>query len=725
MPSPHPISSSTGTGPCGRSAEEDRAPSGWRATSAPGSRSRSRSSPARASARRVPRARWRRRRGSGTSAVSAPTTSAATAGTSTSRTSTCRAARCARHCARASSAIATPSRPPRRSSMRSPTRTVRGIVHRDVKPSNVLVEEGAAVSIRLLDFGLAQFDEADTLTAVGDVPGTLAYISPERLARRRCHTCERRLGRRGAALGVARRRAPVLGRSAARRSRRRSRPVRRRSERPGRIFRRRSPMPFRRRSPPSPSEAPDRRTARGRSPGCARLAAPRSDASRRGRGRSRAPKPESIRLPLERAARARRARGRHGRARGARCCRSGRPVSSCSWRSRPAPPRCARPASGSRSRSSCPCSRSATSRRRPRSPTRALALGWLAVCWRDARAGLLFVAGPLLASIGALALLPARGAARPRARRGARCRRSSACSPPPPSPAFAAHPLPLTGAVVPDLGIDGSTRVADVGAGARRRSAGQRRAPGRRRSSSRSRPRSSRRAPARARGGSRPSAWARSRLILARSPRRCRCLSIVLGTGAALRRSRGALAAERPLPLAREAALPAMSVLRTIESKIEGLFEGVFGRAFRTHVQPVELARKLAKEMDEHRSVSVSRVYVPERVHDLPLAAPTGSSSPLRGLARRRAAGVPHRARTPGGLRAADAAARAVRDRRRPRRRRVRHRDAGRAARGRSAVAPRAGRGAEPARSVSIPAGRRAAPAPSPSRLAPRRRRRR
>jgi hypothetical protein len=54
-----------------------------------------------------------------------------------------------------------------------------------------------------------------------------------------------------------------------------------------------------------------------------------------------------------------------------------------------------------------------------------------------------------------------------------------------------------------------------------------------------------------------------------------------------------------------------MSVLRAIESTIEGLFEGIFGRAFRTHVQPVELARKLAKEMDEHRSVSVSRVYVP------------------------------------------------------------------------------------------------------------------
>ena len=54
-----------------------------------------------------------------------------------------------------------------------------------------------------------------------------------------------------------------------------------------------------------------------------------------------------------------------------------------------------------------------------------------------------------------------------------------------------------------------------------------------------------------------------------------------------------------------------MALLRTIESKIEGLFEGVFGRAFRTHVQPIELARKLGKEMDDHRTVSVSRVYVP------------------------------------------------------------------------------------------------------------------
>lgn len=52
-------------------------------------------------------------------------------------------------------------------------------------------------------------------------------------------------------------------------------------------------------------------------------------------------------------------------------------------------------------------------------------------------------------------------------------------------------------------------------------------------------------------------------------------------------------------------------VLRAIEHKIEALFEGVFGRAFRTNVQPVELARKLAKEMDDHKTISVSRVYVP------------------------------------------------------------------------------------------------------------------
>ena len=57
-----------------------------------------------------------------------------------------------------------------------------GILHRDIKPSNVLLAEGDPVSARVLDFGLAQMAEAETLTEQGDVPGTLAYISPERLA---------------------------------------------------------------------------------------------------------------------------------------------------------------------------------------------------------------------------------------------------------------------------------------------------------------------------------------------------------------------------------------------------------------------------------------------------------------------------------------------------------------------------------------------------------------
>jgi hypothetical protein len=54
-----------------------------------------------------------------------------------------------------------------------------------------------------------------------------------------------------------------------------------------------------------------------------------------------------------------------------------------------------------------------------------------------------------------------------------------------------------------------------------------------------------------------------------------------------------------------------MSVFRSLESKIASLVEGTFSRAFRSEVRPVEIARKLAREMEEHTSLSVSRVYVP------------------------------------------------------------------------------------------------------------------
>jgi Protein of unknown function (DUF3662)/Inner membrane component of T3SS, cytoplasmic domain len=54
-----------------------------------------------------------------------------------------------------------------------------------------------------------------------------------------------------------------------------------------------------------------------------------------------------------------------------------------------------------------------------------------------------------------------------------------------------------------------------------------------------------------------------------------------------------------------------MSVLKNLEAKLGGLVEGAFSRAFKSRVEPVELARKLAREMEESKQVSVSRVYVP------------------------------------------------------------------------------------------------------------------
>jgi len=54
-----------------------------------------------------------------------------------------------------------------------------------------------------------------------------------------------------------------------------------------------------------------------------------------------------------------------------------------------------------------------------------------------------------------------------------------------------------------------------------------------------------------------------------------------------------------------------VSVLRNLESKLAGLVEGTFSRAFKSEVRPVEIARKLAREIDEHRVQSLSRTYAP------------------------------------------------------------------------------------------------------------------
>ncbi len=55
----------------------------------------------------------------------------------------------------------------------------RGVVHRDVKPQNVLVGNDDEAGAKLMDFGVARLAGAAALTAPGDVVGTLAYMSPE------------------------------------------------------------------------------------------------------------------------------------------------------------------------------------------------------------------------------------------------------------------------------------------------------------------------------------------------------------------------------------------------------------------------------------------------------------------------------------------------------------------------------------------------------------------
>ena len=54
-----------------------------------------------------------------------------------------------------------------------------------------------------------------------------------------------------------------------------------------------------------------------------------------------------------------------------------------------------------------------------------------------------------------------------------------------------------------------------------------------------------------------------------------------------------------------------MGILNEFERRLEGVIEGVFGKAFRTSLQPVEMAKRILKEMEANKTVGVRQVWVP------------------------------------------------------------------------------------------------------------------
>jgi hypothetical protein len=334
-----------------------------------------------------------------------------------------------------------------------------GIVHRDVKPSNVLVEVAPTISIRLLDFGLAQFDEADTLTAVGDVPGTLAYIAPERL-RGGDATAASDVWAVGVLLWEA-----LVGEhpfwgvplpQVAAAIEAGAKPIG--TARPD--------------VPPAIADAvssaltidPSRRPSAEQLAHTLRtaLTSPRRDRSKSARPRQAtiAPKPAAASIPLERQLiPAALAAGTVTF--GAALLPFWTPGLVLLLALAAAAATIRTPRIGLAIALFVPIFPLGNVAQAAAVTYAAFAVVWLAIFWRDARAGLLFVAGPVLAAVGAIALLPlAVQPARGRVRRGLQAFAGVLAA------AVVAgvrgDALPLTGSIVPNLGIDGTTRVTDV-----------------------------------------------------------------------------------------------------------------------------------------------------------------------------------------------------------------------------------------------------------------------
>jgi hypothetical protein len=269
-----------------------------------------------------------------------------------------------------------------------------GIVHRDVKPANVLLADEPGISIRLLDFGLALFDEADTLTAAGDVPGTLAYISPERLGGREA----------GAPADVWAVGVLLWEALAGRHPFSASSPVETARKIEGGAP---SLRAFRADLPPLLVKAVDRALSRdpARRPAAARLAAALRSAARQRRAERRPQPPLFAKWPSAES-----------------CLAAGLAALAAGWTASSLP---FYPAGWSWMIAAAASVLTLLSPRGGLALTLAVplfplgnvasglallyvpfALSWLALSWRDARRGLAFAAGPLLGLIGALALLP-------------------------------------------------------------------------------------------------------------------------------------------------------------------------------------------------------------------------------------------------------------------------------------------------------------------------------